>query len=305
MDFRSVTGLTIPAGSVNSIKIGNISVWSKSTENKYKILKNDEQVAKVTMSNFVKAVQSGDAQTDWGIGAQIVIPYTDPFDNNEYELPFNFGTFEAYGDGKLGLQAHYGVPSTMKRYGANLSSTNNADTFWNYSCFYSWFHNITTSNIAFSQWWGTTIPFTDCIPEDFAHAVNYTSFGGRNNKFFILGIMNHFFTNTLVTLNGKTYAPQLITGDDGSHIWEYWKNKLVTQKKFNDTHSSLKFRNVKSELVNIALPNPLKGSGTSTETSSSTINVGSVCMCVFSSAGKLTYSNFSGVRCCLPACVIG
>lgn len=103
MDFRNVVELTIPEGSVAGIKRGNLSIWSKSTRNKYKILKNGSQVANITMSNFVKAIQNGAAQTDWGIDAQIVIPYTDPFDNTTYELPFNFGTFTAYGDGKLGL----------------------------------------------------------------------------------------------------------------------------------------------------------------------------------------------------------
>ena len=94
MDFRSVTGVTIPPGSVSKISIGGVVVWNKaiSDGNKYKIMKNGVQVAEVTMSRLVKQVNNGVAQEDYGIGAQIIVPYNDPFNNTEYELPFNQGT---------------------------------------------------------------------------------------------------------------------------------------------------------------------------------------------------------------------
>ena len=108
MDFRSVTGLTIPAGNVNKISIGGVVYWNKeiSAGSKYKIMKDGIQIAQVTMSRLVKQVNSGAAQEDYGIGAQIIVPYNDPFNNTEYELPFNVGTFTAVGNKKLGLQAH-------------------------------------------------------------------------------------------------------------------------------------------------------------------------------------------------------
>ena len=112
MDFRNITGITIPAGRVNKISIGGVVYWNKaiSAGNKYKIMKDDVQVAEVTMSWLLKQVNSGVAQERYGIGAQIIVPYTDPFDNITYDLPFNFGTFTAVGR-RLGLQAHYGIPS--------------------------------------------------------------------------------------------------------------------------------------------------------------------------------------------------
>ena len=112
MDFRNIINVTIPAGRVNKISIGGVVYWNKaiSAGNKYKIMKDDVQVAEVTMSRLVKQVNSGVAQERYGIGAQIIVPYTDPFDNITYDLPFNFGTFTAVGR-RLGLQAHYGIPS--------------------------------------------------------------------------------------------------------------------------------------------------------------------------------------------------
>lgn len=52
MDFRNITGITIPAGRVNKISIDGVVYWNKaiSAGNKYKIMKDDVQVAEVTMS---------------------------------------------------------------------------------------------------------------------------------------------------------------------------------------------------------------------------------------------------------------
>ena len=109
MDFRSVTGLTIPAGSVNKISIGGIVYWNKeiSAGNNYSIMKNGVEIAKVTMPQLVKQVNRGYAEENYGIGAQIIVPFCYNLQKNyTYALPFNFGTFTAYGEGKLGLQAH-------------------------------------------------------------------------------------------------------------------------------------------------------------------------------------------------------
>ena len=76
-NFKISDSVTIPAGSVNKIVIGGVVVWSKKSANKYKILKNDEQVDSLTMFRIVTKVPNGDAQTDYGIGTQIVIPYHD------------------------------------------------------------------------------------------------------------------------------------------------------------------------------------------------------------------------------------
>ena len=92
MDVSKAKRIITPAGELKRILSGGVVIWQKETANRYKILKNNIEVAQVTMSEFVKAIQSGAAQEDWGVGAQIVIPYHDPWDDNDYELPFNFGT---------------------------------------------------------------------------------------------------------------------------------------------------------------------------------------------------------------------
>lgn len=221
MDFRSVTGLTIPAGNVNKISIGGVVYWNKeiSASSKYKIMKDGIQIAQVTMSRLVKQVNSGAAQEDYGIGAQIIVPYNDPFNNTEYELPFNFGTFTAVGNKKLGLQAHYGVPSKNVPYGGYCT--------WYLSYFRRWANNSDISTLKGTDYYGKR-SFIESLPEDFTdffgtHTVRATKVTTEpeedaDDKIFLLSVtQSHALGSYMVS------DP---SGAIEGTAWEYWKQKI-------------------------------------------------------------------------------
>ena len=182
MDFRSVKSLTIPAGNVNKILIGGVVYWKKSN-NKYKIMKDGVLLAELTMQELVSQVNSGAAQEDFGIGAQIIVPYKDAWDGTTYDLPFNFGTFTAYGEGKLGLQVHYTVPIQVTPYSETKEETylgkRNNFYSWKDSYAYKWLnayateHGITDNQGLFVGRTG----FLGCLPEDFVDAMSTTTHG--------------------------------------------------------------------------------------------------------------------------------
>ena len=227
MDFRSVTGVTIPAGSVNKISIGGVVVWNKPSGNRYKILNNTTQVAKVTMSQFVNAIQSGAAQEDWGIGAQIVVPYHDSWDNNDYELPFIFGTFTQY-PGKLGLLTEYGIPSTTLRYAASTTGT----TFKN-SYLKQWLNAYGTEhNLTETKYVGK-VGFLGCLPQDFVEAISeeVKILSGRE---YCLDTSS--YTSTSTTYDYKPFNQ----GTD--FIWEYWQAKVGTKRKLPISTNNSNYR---------------------------------------------------------------
>ena len=277
MDFRSVTGLTILAGSVNKISIGGVVVWSKKNDGRYKILKDGQLIDRITIADLVSKVQDGSAQTDYGIGAQIVVPYHDPFDDNDYELPFNFGTFTAYGEGKLGLQAHYAVPNQEIQYKASTRLCE-----WKDSYICTWLNS----------------DFLNCMPEDFSEAMISLKHGNTeetlvSSKMFILSL-----EASCASLDKVTQAsPQPFYSDN--MVWEYWSNKIGIPQKYNETNTARVFykANGKSADNYIIVPNYLY-----------TFNDKGILlekfMCMFS-RGTFNTSVASSYFFVVPACVIG
>ena len=307
MDLTSVTDITIPEGNVNAIKIGNLTIWTKPTVNRYKILKNGTQVANVTINKLVKSIKNGNAQTDWGIGAQVIVPYTDPCNNTTYELPFVFGTFTVYGTGTLGLQATRAVPTVAKVYSGGGFTSGGAVNFWTYSSFRSWLNNVNPTNTSygFQTKWSITKSFRDCVPTDFVNATIANTHAGATGNFFLLRVSDFYLSNSSVTISSKSYIPVL--NSTSSAGWEYWQNKLGSKLKLNTTNTALKFYLVSSSTyVNVALPNPITGTGSATgSTSTTSIKQGSNSMCYITNAGNFYYTNFTGTRYCLPACILG
>lgn len=256
MDFRNIINIIIPAGRVNKISIGGVVYWNKaiSAGNKYKIMKNDVQVAEVTMSRLVKQVNSGVAQENYGIGAQLIVPYHDSWNNQDYELPFNFGTFTAYGEGKLGLQAHYAIPTSDVSHG-NVSS-NNYFCFWKDSYPYKWLNAYGTEyEITNNGNYTNRNGFLSCIPEDFVDIMNTTSHG--NFEYTMLGYVpdDAAYERSEETLvSGKIFLPgpsnsNMATmcgsynnwtsyGDGDWNTWEYWINRMGSSQ-FRDSPSSI------------------------------------------------------------------
>ena len=208
MDFRSVTGLTIPAGSVNKISIGGVVVWSKKNDGRYKILKDGQLIDRITIADLVSKVQDGSAQTDYGIGAQIVVPYHDPWDNNDYKLPWNFGTFTVYGEGKLGLQTHYAIPTTALVY-CERTSEKNSNLDFSKSSIFKWLNSHGTEhNLSVTDYENKT-GFLDCLPEDFIDATQTL-----------------FHSDELEPKFSALSALAYNVSSVSSVIWEYWLQRI-------------------------------------------------------------------------------
>ena len=309
MDFRNVAGLTIPAGSVESIKIGNVTVWSKNA-NKYKILKDGVEVAEVTMSQFVSAIQSGAAQEDWGIGAQIVIPYHDFWTDKDYELPFNFGTFTAYGEGKLGLQVNNGVPTQAVHYGEKEGSINFCS--WENSYAYKWLNAYNTSyGLENDSYYAGKTGFLGCIPKDFSNAIIPTYHGYSLtvlSKIFLLGLENLYISvNKDVLVNSENnlkYYVYPMSGDGENVAWDYWKNLIGTSSPLEVPQSNSNIikekidKSVGSSVNSYWCTNKLK------RTSQKNIT-GTFLQTHINSNGTLEPINSMSTSIYLPACVIG
>lgn len=235
-------------------------------------------------------MNSGVAQERYGIGAQIVVPYTDPFNNTDYELPFNFGTFTAYGEGKLGLQAHYAVPTALKRYGEKTYNSYYSD--WKDSYIYSWLNNDTTT-VDYRKDWHTDISFLECIPGNFAETINSIDYGltqdtAINTKVFLPGVVNS--CASLEPVGNYTVHP--FYGDD--IVWEYWQNKIGTPQKYGEYGRARKVSTITTRSSShICLPNKI-----STPLS--------YAQCAFNEdSGYFTSYSCDAAGTYLPACIIG
>lgn len=192
MDFSNVESIAINEGDVEKItNSANTIIW-QSPSAKYRIVKNGTTVDTVRMSDFINKVRDGSVVTDYGYGSQIIIPYTDPVNNTEYELPFNFGTIQTFEkeDGSiftgLGLVAEYGLPTSNIQFDAaepsntdknrKLAGNNN----WSLSNLRQWMNksglNWYTAQHIYDATPTTPNPttvtgFFDCLPSDFIDAV--------------------------------------------------------------------------------------------------------------------------------------
>lgn len=230
MDFTSIKNFTIPEGNVAKISIGGITVWSKSSGQKYQIKKNDILLDTITLADLITKIQNGDAQTDYGIGAQIIVPYTDPFDSITYDCPFNFGTFTQY-PGKLGLQTHYVLPSQALAYGiVAIGNTTNSSANWEKSYVYQW---LNTSGLCSATGFSGKNGFLSCLPSDFVNRLNDIPTGKSEtpSKFFLLTATQYYVETELITVEKPTSTSRgnNINCFDIEHeksAWEYWQDRM-------------------------------------------------------------------------------
>lgn len=315
MDFRNVTGVTIPAGNVNKISIGGVVFWKKSN-NKYKIIKDGVQLAEVTMSDLVSQVNSGVAQEDYGIGAQLIVPYTDAWDGVTYDLPFNFGTFIAYGQGTLGLQAHYAVPAQSTSYSQTQEETylGIRSTFysWKDSYAYKWLNACDSEHGITDTPQGLFIGkngFLGCLPEDFVDAMNITTHGREEDtaemteatlvsgKIFLPGATNISCEIGDIETYKYHNIISAMAGDGENTVWEYWQNKIGHLQTIDEILSERRPRMIYNISLyndtNIPIPNR-----------SYVVNYNYYTNTVLTSEGRYLSNSLNSVR-YLPACVIG
>lgn len=226
MDLSKVKEIITPAGSLKKILRNDVVIWSKKSDLVYTIWKDGVLIDRVTMPQFVNKIHNGDAQTDYGIGAQIIIPYTDPFDGNTYNCPFNFGTFTQYGEGKLGLQTHYALPSKNVAY----RSAGNVD--WENSYIKAWFNS---SGICSVTEFSGKNGFLSCLPADFVETMQNTITGPHDTlcKVFLLTATQYCADtddyDNGITGSGKIQAKCTYPEKEGQ-VWEYWQNIIGSKQ---------------------------------------------------------------------------
>ena len=302
MDFRSVTGVTISSASVNKISIGGIVVWRKNA-NKYKILKDNVLIDEITIADLVSRVQDGSAKTDYGVGTQIIIPYHDPFDNNNYNLPFNFGTFTAYGENKLGLQAHYAIPTVGVQYGTPVDNDSSKYCTWSDSYMYKWLNSYNTEHEISHKDYVNKKGFLGCLPRDFTSAMLSTSHGNASypsasqevsGKFFLPGAINSY----AITGYSNKDAYYDMLGDGENAVWEYWRERIGTtspQTNSGQNANRISYKIDTKQACNIRLPNIVHNSSSKYDSVATFNYLGMYSMSIASSTDVFS----------LPACVIG
>ena len=308
MELSSVKKIITPQGSLKKIiRNDGVVIWSKkSLDLTYTIWKDGVLIDTVTIADFVNKIHSGYAQENYGIGAQIMIPYTDPFNDVTYDCPFNFGTFTQY-PGKLGLQTHYALPSKAVAYGAQVKH-NSAQYYyyciWRNSYMYNW---LNTNGIVDGTNYGTgTNGFLSCIPADFVEAIQSISFMNTDCQFFLLTATQSCAARITTHSSTGAITGQIWTSvEDEGEVWEYWQNKIGEPQKYDSSSAAIVLEsrivtNIadKIERVNVKTPTIIKPT---------IINTSSFKLyhATFKKSGSYNCSKSDTAAYYQPACVIG
>ena len=254
MELSNVKEIITPNGNLKKILRGDVVIWSKKSDLKYTIWKDGVLIDRVTMPQFVDKIHSGYAEENYGIGAQIMIPYTDPFNGITYDCPFNFGTFTQY-PGKLGLQTHYALPSIAVAYGAVTVGGNTGNSNWEKSYIYQWFH---TSGICSVTGFNKKNGFLSCLPEDFVNTLQDIPTGQSDtpSKFFLLTATQYYVETEYIGVPNPTSASNGININclDIEHekeAWEYWKNKIGSPQICTKANDERIFNSIDNKKVRV------------------------------------------------------
>ena len=235
MDVSKAKRIITPAGELKCILSGGVVIWKKPV-GEYKIIKDGEIVAELTLTEFINAIHSGEAKENWGIGARL---------NTPQGPSFYFGTFTAYGEGKLGLYACNAAKSKVP-YGPKNSSATAETCTWSNSYIKKWLNASDTGHgITVTGYKGVS-GYCSQFPKDFVNKLNTISTFGSSSKFFLLSANQQYASVAKVE---GAYGTKYRGGtDDVASAWELWKNRIVTIQKLDTTSSARKTYNNSSSL---------------------------------------------------------
>ncbi|MBQ9565199.1 MAG: putative Ig domain-containing protein [Synergistaceae bacterium] len=117
-----------------STTTGSLVIHVKEPPTKYAVRRNGAEIIRLTLADLKKRIADRTLEETFRIGDQLILPWTDPYSDTEYECPMNFGTFRnftledgsaAYG---LGLQSEYALPpSSYVAFDSRESNNANSD----------------------------------------------------------------------------------------------------------------------------------------------------------------------------------
>ena len=218
------------------------------------------------LADLLAAIRGGTAATSFPVGTQVVVTYTDPVDNNEYELPWdivsyrNVYTQDGVEHAAAIIQAHSAVPSSYAVQFDGPEPDNpdsNRKASGNNRYMYSAVRQWLNSDADAGEWWtaqhsadaapdvaSKNLPgFLKCIPASMAAALQ---------PVMVQTATANVDSNVIDTTYDKVWLPSKdelyavadttnsninISGVEGPY-WEYWKTRIGTSSPASDNNSS-------------------------------------------------------------------
>ena len=262
-------------GDATTFDSSNTMVYSNPE--KYRPATDSTTTEDTTFTDIKAAIAGGTASTLYPIGDQVVVTYTDPVDNNEYELPWdivsyrNVTTQDGVSHPAMILQAHYAIPSTITVQFDGPepdSSDSNRKRYGNNRYMYSAVRQWLNSDADAGEWWTAQHSsdrdpgslkylrgFLKCIPASMASALQPVK---------VKTATANADGNVVDTTYDKVWLPSKeelysvvdtsntsvnISGVEGPY-WEYWKTRIGTNSPAADNDSSVNAKRITYEVDN-------------------------------------------------------
>lgn len=252
--FANITDVKIPEGNCIRIQetVGGRVLWEKT--GKYEIRKNGSAIDRVTIEELQRKIGDGTAETQYGIGAQLVLTIEGDYSGGthfKYEYPMNFAAFKSFTKQNnqtvsgLGLHAAYGLPvDSVFNYNSDGSSPTGR---WRDAKVRTWMNSDLESmggiDVTAINGGAVRCGMMYLFPDDFISAVipvkvqsiwidgtNYSTF----DKFFLLSL-----TEMSTDIDNSGLAA--IEGP----AWEYWAQRLGNRRvPFSEEHDGRKIKKV-------------------------------------------------------------
>ena len=227
----------------------SLVIHVKEPPTRYAVRRDGVELIRLTLADLKKRVADRTLEETFRIGDQLILPWTDPYTDTEYECPLNFGTFRnftleddslAYG---LGLQTEYAVPpsgyiefdhkesnsadSGCQSYGNSRWSVSNIRQWLNAkgTPWYSAQHEADAEPISSYKYHKG---FMDTFPADFIDILtpvkNVTQVSSDDNGG---GLDTTFDTFFLLSTHEVFSNPsnRALSDDTEGAYWEIWKKK--------------------------------------------------------------------------------
>ena len=240
--IASVTATSSNRGSVTK----NVSIIVKKT--KYEIRSAEgTTLARVSLSDLHSMVLNGTAESQYGIGAELIVPVHNLFGDTAgmiRECPFRFGTFRSFEleDGTsftgIGLEAKYALPLIDVEFDAPEPSNsdsnrkNYGNNRWMYSALRQWMNKIGTNwwssqhsadAAPTTEGWTSAVGLLDCFPSTFVDALRPVKVTTKTHSVDGGGVDTTYDTFFPLSAKEYGYTGSNVAAEDGD-TWELYSS---------------------------------------------------------------------------------